>query len=689
MADNPVQMRVLVYPAAGPGPLGAPDGDPQMHRQMGGGERPMEGGVRQIDGDDQLAGDGDQEQVFYFAAGGQRLRKAIRELEQNLHAPPGAHAATQNIEDTLVLWSAWKRSVVDSVNAIFEDRVRLVRQRMSGEDDSGTRETMRQLLSQIHNTMRLWRDHQQFLRAQQEELGVANAHFQSSVRESRTALDRQLRDLQVNAAGSRGLARANVAMNTAVSVEQTRQERRALTQKTRAADVIEHVELIHALQRGMGQLCTSFERDVSGLATETSAALAALEASVRAKNTEWRERCDALQAEYDNRVHRPLRELLREHRATGHALRPGADAGVASGRNADAGNDAGSDADDALDEGPERHVPFDLISAALDNQNDPHCVRRCDLALQELLAMRATLGSVEMAPRADASRAWEDDTLRAARGQREAEAARADEHAAERVAALQEDCRALNRTLQAARQRLRALKDRSQQVQAGTARQMQQHNVAEPQAHRRAALITRAASTQLENLAADVAQTRQQIARHEAELQAIRQRLSGGDRVHIVQALATQVAKVYDTCREMREQFRQAIGQEEALRRMLTEQFAESARRLQADTVCVMHRMCELTQSRMNALRVRLAASEDVIDESTRRIEALEHARRGLQQRSEGPEIPMVAALEEHMELARKASDSGDLATRASVMCDVCDRALAVMTGMCNDLQVY
>jgi len=445
--------------------------------------------------------------------------------------------------------------------------------------------------------------------------------------------------------------------NTVGAIAATQLERRELLAEIHRRDADTHISQARALLGALGRLLEFCRRDLQVLDAEAAAVARDVQASVSGKQQVWVARCEALQAEYARRVHAPLLAMQ---------------AGTANG---------------------ERAAALDLAARALSNQTDAQCVRRCELALEELIGMRTALAAAATATTAPTTSGVadpdDDAALQEARRTRARDLAVMDEQHARRVAAVAEEMRARDAELAAARRQLKHLQT---QATATTAATTAATSPAAPgttgtfgathSEPKRAAAMIRLAQERDERLARDTARLAARIAHLERELHELRATETPADRLLRVRQLEGVVATVYDTCRALQTHCRRATTCEDALRRTLIEQAQDGARSVAQATVQVIQRAVEATRAGFAAEHVRLGALDDRVHETERRIVTLERAYADQKSILDGPEVYALSALEEYLEAVGQEDRDATARVRLDGMLACSSGAVALLNEL-------
>jgi chromosome segregation ATPase len=139
---------------------------------------------------------------------------------------------------------------------------------------------------------------------------------------------------------------------------------------------------------------------------------------------------------------------------------------------------------------------------------------------------------------------------------------------------------------------------------------------------------------------------------------------------------------VRDVCRRMRAQFEAVVHSEELIRRIVHDQLRESAQSAHSLTAAVSHRVISTARSEFDRVGARLHGIQDEIQDASRRMDTLNEARVREEQRVDGPEIPVFAALEEMVAASNELHDLRDMRSKVEAMCTTCGAALRFLQDL-------
>lgn len=573
----------------------------------------------------------------------------------------------RNLQDTVVLWSAWKNAMLDTIGTIYEYRCQVILQQRCELDDEPTRIQLRELRMQLQTTMGTWREHLKFLTQQRDQLASGIHQRENDVRESLQKLQAKCDSLSRSGGESseRCIASTRVLINAASALENTQNERRAHLQRWHEEDRVTHADTLRSLIEALSHFTQGFSKDLDEVKMQSKLAQASVDESINRKQMAWHKVCQTLQGRYTSHVHNPLRKLIHDLKA-----------------NRDQDNPYTKPLPTSLD----------IATEALDNHNDPHCVRRCEVAMMELVALRNYLNKLTLVGANEPSSVelsqWDDNATL------EARKARADE---ERTAQIEHDQRMLSLkkeqelrriTLERAKTHMQRLQERATQLQDHVVAAWEYFDGTETvETNKRAAALTRLANQRQENLRDEMRKTDDIIHQLHRELTEARSKVTWEDRLIQANRYIAVANAVHDVCKRMRAQFEMAIHSEEMMRRIVRDQFTDSCRTFFNLSLSIIHKVLDTARSQFTRTQVRLRGIQDDIQDAVRRIDTLNKARIQQELKVNGPEIALYAALEEHVVVSNQLQQLRDSHVKTQAMCDTSDSALLLLQDLINTLQ--
>lgn len=597
------------------------------------------------------------------------LRQALQHIREMPQLALLNLPVVRNLQDTMVLWAAWKMAMMDTIGTIFEMRCQATLTQRVDLDDEPVRIRLREMRMQLQTTMGTWREHLKFLAGQRDQLTAGIVQREADVAESRATLDAKCAALaRGGASTSRCVAAARVLINAATALESTQNERRGLIDQWHQNDRVAHADTLRSLIEALIHFTHAFGRDLDDVKLQAKLARASVDESIRKKQMAWHEVCQALQDRYQREVHQPLQQLIRDLKAN-------------------------KDQDQPYTE--PLPMAIDVVSQALTNENDPHCIRRCEVAQMELAAIRSYLTKVTQADQMTLSStedaAWDDDAMRQARRRRDDEERAVGVEHDQRMIALQTEQEARKHALARAKQHMQLLRAKADQLQTQVAASWQQFQDVplSSEMNKRAAALTRLATQRQANLHDEMQRTNDMIHRLHGELNEARGKVTGEERLTQATRYLAVANSIHDLCRRMRSQFEMAIHAEEIMRRIVSDQFTESARTFHTLSISIIHKVLDTARSQFARTKVALDRIHDQIQEATRRIDTLNKARIQQELRVDGPEIDLYTTLEEHVVRSNQLQQLRDSHVKTKAMCSTCDSALLLLQDLVNVLEGF
>lgn len=584
---------------------------------------------------------------MFFAPDGRTIDDALAELRDDPRLAALNTPVVRTTEDTEALWAAWRIAMLDTVLEIAQARLRLEMHRAVRSDGDvihADELAIRDLRRRLQAAMATWREHEHHLSLSRETVLATIADRAHEVDVARQVLDERCDGLRQTA---RCAATARVLRGAAAALEATLEERRALKEAAYVRDRDGHLGVIRALAEALVHFVASFRADVEQTKKESTAAAASVNAAIEQRRRQWQEVCGALRRNYLEKVHRPLSQLLTELRAA-----------------------------------PTQTL--EVTAGALDDASDPYCIKRCGVAIAELDAVCAHLAKLSVgAADADAPGAGLDDPelleARALRGEEETAAVA---EAARQADALRLERNTLEEAGRRARRHLELLRS-----QADALRHQVQPRLLETAAGndpRRVATITRVIQQRQANLRDDMVRTSARLTELGREIAAARQRVPVGARHAEAARLRGVAAAVHNVCVRMRDQF-ESVQSEEMLRRIVSDQFVQSARTLHAMTESVIQRAAAVARAQYGKIEADISRCHDEIAEASRRIDTLNQARIENHTGVSGEEIAVFSALEEWVAVSNELHSARDLLAHMDGLSESCTAAIALLHDVTRD----
>lgn len=615
-------------------------------------ERPrLAGGVRVVPQWDEVEFEerGDAEEIVFDPrglGGLPTLQGALRDLRARPSVAVQRVDAVQTLQDTEVLWLAWKASVLDTLATAFEQWAQLVLQNAVGapEDEvHATRRRLREVREQVQTTLGTWREHGKFIGNHREF--IANEADQRKIEAAgaRHALDRRVAELD---AEDRASANARVLTKAAEALDSTRDERRAMMVARAEQDRAVHVAAIAELTAALRSAVRGLIRNFADLQAEADKATAHVDASIQAKRGQWRGVCRRMQTKFTASVLEPLRAVL-----------------------ASAG----------------RPAPGPLLAQGLDDDTDPYCIQRCDAVARELEAAIKDLRETVSATRPTPVDALDDAALREAKARRGGERVVAQSEHAARMAELAQARRGAAEALARAKQHLAGLQRQSVELQQQLGATWTRGDD-DADATRRMAAVTRAVELRQDNLREEMQRTEATIEQRARDVAAAAAQITDQDRLFEAERCLALTVATRDVCRRMQSQFETAVGAERLTRRMVREQYNDSLRTLHDRAAAVIAKSVEATRAKFAATRVELDAQSDAVHEATRRMGTLNKARIAQEVAIDGNEVAVYSALEEYVASSQQHHHRRDALAETTAMVATVDAATELLQRLANTL---
>jgi hypothetical protein len=558
-----------------------------------------------------------------------RLQDALSELRSKPKLVLMNSPMVRNLQDTVMLWNTWKSSVLDNMCTMASLRVQLIYQQQLGEGDTETvANRLRECEQQLQTTLGTWREHRKYMNDEKTMMHDAFARINDNVAESKEALNKKMTPLRES-----GTLR--VLLNAISVVESTMEERKEMVHQKCIFDLDQHDKILKATQDTLDFFVSSLQADLDGLKLQAYQARVLVDESMAQKKIQWAVFCQRLQAHFESKLQQPLRELLLNEHFSGTT---------------------------------------DLSMQVLNNSNDPHCLRRCETAMRELLILRTGPLAPAAAP---TSHAYDDDDLAKTRDLRRKEEQQARLAYEQRLAALASERKGKTEALQRAMQHMEALKGQAQALKQHSTAQWQDIKAVDADSNKRAAAMTRIALRQQELLAGEMQASQKSIDELSKALQSLK--MGKADQAMKANDLLNMANLVYDVCRRMHCQFESAVHVEEMMYKVIQHQYMDGARAMLTTTETLLRQTVDVARAKAGMVRVDLDRRQDDIADANRRISTLNQARYDQETLVQGPEIGLYSALEEHVGLTVQRNNYAEMRVQAHVLLQMSDVAVAFL----------
>ena len=569
----------------------------------------VDAGLRELE-----AWDGDQQLVLSRdGPSTQNLSRKIEELRMRPQLATLSVPATRGVQDTLMLWNAWKNSMLETLFQMFEARAHLQLQQICDQDDTATRHRIRDLVEQLNTTLASWRSQVKFLIEERVQL-VSNLNDRiAAENEAFNQLNRQDKTKSIY----------RVLTNAVKAVDHTLTEKLDLWQKRSEMDYSVHIQSMQGLFKGLLYCHQTFCKDSKQLKQQATDAQREIDTSIYSKQEMWTQVCQKQFADYMQSLHNPLAKMIKE-------IDPSAP-----------GNS--------------------ILQQSLDNANDPHCLRRCEVSLMLLRQAQSNLigNSIQTTVDLDA-----DDILQYAQRERAATEAQEHQKYTERWIALQSEHSHRERVIKTSRERLQQLQITAQQIQNNLHQTFENSTAADP---KKLAVATRLAEQQLRQLKEDIQHTTENIAMEKRSLENMN--LTNQDRNSIIRLILEATYKVYNLCLAMKSKFEAATKAENLLRHMIHHQCTTGINDVHQICQSTIYRMVQMAQSQFATVQVNLDRLQDAYSEAGRRIDTLHRGRIEQEERGTGDEIKLYRLIEEYADALTKKHIAKDSVSRAEFVC--------------------
>lgn len=557
-----------------------------------------------------------------------RLKDALSELRSKPKLVLMNSPMVRNLQDTVMLWNTWKSAVLETMCAIASLRVQLIYQQQCGGDAEMVTNKLRECEQQLQTTLGTWREHRKYMNDEKTMMHDAFGRINDSVTESKDALNKKLTPFREN-----GTLR--VLLNAISVVESTMDERKEMVHQKCLYDLEQHDQIFKATQETLDFFVQSLQADLDGLKLQARQARVLVDESMAQKKIQWAVFCQRLQAHFESKLQQPLRELLFNEHFSGTS---------------------------------------DLSMQVLNNSNDPHCLRRCETALRELLILRTGPLAPAAAP---THHAYDDDALAKTRDIRQKEEQQARLAYEQRLAALASERKGKAEALQRATQHMEVLKGQAQALKQNATAQWQELKAADADSNKRAAAMTRIALRQQELLLAEMQASQKNIDELSKALQSLK--MDKADQAMKANDLLHMANMVYDVCRRMQCQFESAVHVEEMIHKVIQHQYMDGARAMLTSTETLLRQTVDVARAKAGMVRVDLDKRQDDIGDANRRIATLNQARYDQETLVQGPEIGLYSALEEHVGLTVQRNNYAEMRVQAHVLLQMAEGAIGFL----------
>lgn len=576
------------------------------------------------------AWDGDQ-QLVLNRQHDQNLSYRLEELRRRPQLAAMMVPIARGLQDTIILWGAWKSSVMDVLEQLAEHCLLEKYQKIIDQDETTTRHRIRDLHEQLSTTMASWRSQVKFLQDEKTQL-VAGLQERSVAEAGALQTVEQQNVIKPI---------YRVLRNAVKAIENTANERLELHKKRLQVDLQLHFDILKGLQSGVHFTTSAFLKDAHDLQERANKAQKDLNDSVRHKENAWAQLCQKQYAEYYRGLHHPLTKMICE-------IDPSAPSN-------------------------------DLMQQTFDNTNDPHCLRRCEMAMSLLREAQARLIAPQSAVNIPADA---DEIMKLAWSERGNAEQRENQHYTERWLALQFEHAQRDRALKEAQHRLQKLQEIALQIQNGLQLTFQESDIDQ----KKLAVASRLAEQRMSQLREDMQQTNETIVAEKRRLEQMKTNLSSTDRASILRCVLEATHQVYQVCLTMRNRFESATQAEDMLRHMIHEQFLKGVRELHQVAQGTIRRMMQVAQSQFGKVQVYLDRLQDASNEAKRRIDTLDRGRISQEEQSTGDDLGTFRAIEEYAEILNQRQSFQDTLQKVEGMRNIAEQAATFIQSVQNTL---
>lgn len=593
------------------------------------------------------------------------IHEALMNIRNNPRLTMIQLPVTRNLQDTDILWMAWKTSMLETIGNIFEEYANYIyTQKCDIVDDTPSAQLQNYRL-QLQTTSGMWREHLHFLNEQKLQLATVLHQKETEMTASEAALTAkyaELTNITVDNTRPNCVALCRVLINAVQSLRLTQEERRNFIHTRYKDDYKSHTDLLRSLTRTLHQFIQGLTRDIDDIYKRATTARETIEASISAKKINWVGICQDLQKRYQTLVHTPLRGLM-----------------VCIQENQDMNQPYNSNP-----------IVQTIAANVLDDGNDVFCIRRCEIAMAELISLKtyithlSNVSMISSSAAASEEDIFDDEMMQKAKRDREEELRRADIEHEKRITALESEQVILQRALVQAKETMNQLQLKSEQVKQQVSQDWQNFNPAD---NKQTVAITRLAQNRQVVLREEMVKTSTLIQEINNDIIQLRSQFSYKDRLLQLTRYLQVTQATYELCRRMRGQFEVATHSEEMMRKVIQDQYVDSARTFHDITTSIIQKAIAKTKAHYSILTIRLKTMDDKIAETTRRIATLNSARVEQEQRIDGPELFIYTALEEFVSISNQYQDLQDSHVKTMLMADTSTEAINVLTELSNMFQ--
>jgi hypothetical protein len=481
-----------------------------------------------------------------------------------------AVSVVHGLQESLLYWNAWRSSVLEQLCTMADIKLQLHLQQFCDHDDEGSKGRLREYCHQLQTTISVWREHERFL---SEEQSAIQASLRQAKRVTKTAADKLQNVLRT--ADPKVLVGLRVLNNATKALQDTCIEREKMAAAKVDQDATESLKLVQQMLDTILYFVKGFYDDVRGLQKDMSKIRQTAEARTHQKQQQWATMCQQMQQQFQVQIHEPLMAFLKDAKAT-----------------------------------------TTLADQVLDNDNDPYCVKRCEVAMFELQRYLQQAG-----PATATNNASDSDEMRA---------------------------------LQNERQRRKELLTKAQahiaKIQTSLAQvdtTVQQHLENNMDAKNMATVLQLADERQ-QALQEELKRTQDTIDAVTRDIQSVG--MSAMEEQYRAQHLNRLVESAAKACWQMKHAFDTAVQVESMIQRLVRDQFLDHTRTLHQSTELLLQRTADVAFRHQQTLNRSLQQIQQNLVEVTRRMDTLNRARLEQEAKLEGPEIGAYTILEDYAE---------------------------------------
>jgi hypothetical protein len=571
---------------------------------------------------------------------GQTLDDMLREIEAKPCLAGLVIPTNRTYADTFGYWQAWRTSTIESLGTMYTNICHQRYQHFitTGNEDNRQENLLKDSANRFQGHHRIWEEHRYYIaeniNRMETQVRVVNV--------KRMALAQTLKDriaALVRQNDQKSVHLTRMLVNTSDAMEQSVMERRRLGQQRFDTDRDQSFAQLQSLVKSLDHFDRAYGRDLASLGQQIQEIYVVIDASVRQKVTANQNLCRQLQARWVQDVYQPLSQLLGDIKPT-----------------------------EALT----------MAMQALDDSNDPYCLRRCEMVVLELGHERKQLLQLHTEQQqSDRMDEFDDDLMREARQVRDRDRQAADTAHRDRLKALKTTIEDKNKMIGTITQRMQLLQTQAEYLRQNTQSVWTQ---ATSMPVKKVAALVRACDEKQQHIAQELSQRELDLKDLHTEIQTIRTNLTASDRLHEVDMALAVVNLAYDGCRRLYESFQSATSTEAAMKIMLRTHQIDEGRALFTANLSIINKSVDLCRSAFGQIGVTMAQYEDHMQEATRRIHSLDQARIEQEARVTGPEVGAFASLEEYVVTSKEVHALEDQIARMRSMMTIseCARDLAL-----------